>query len=137
MRLSQLRFPRRAHSCPLILLLLACGGGAADPSTRSYQAKLQTIDRFARAERPEAGRLVVTLHDNGRASFDRATVAPMARRIAERAYADGDARSGDTLIVEYHRGRQLGPLTFGAAVRRFTFFGPPPAPRDIRSPIPP
>ncbi len=119
-----------------LLLVASCGGGMPEASALAYQNKLQRSDRYARAERPEPGRLVVTLHDNARSALDRKSLAPMARRIAERAYDEGDARSADTLIVEFHRGRQLGPLTLGATVTRFTYFGPPAAVPDTGSPLP-
>lgn len=128
--------PVRLIALCALLLVAGCGGTAADSNTMAFQLQLQQVDRYARAERPEPRRLVVTMQDYARVPSSRATIDPMARRIAERAFAGGFAQTGDTLIVEYHRGRRLGPFAFGAAVTRFTYFGPPTASDRVRSAIP-
>jgi hypothetical protein len=120
---------RRERRRAILLLALAAASVAcatdsppATPRERALEQRLQDgVDRFARVARRSPAALVVTLQESQRVETPRGTLDGLARQIGREAFSSAAARDGDTVIVEFHRARRIGPLALPGRVTRFTF----------------
>lgn len=116
----------------------ACAGRgpADDAATRALEGRLQTeVDRWARVRQPSRSAVVIYLTDRGRGTTP-AALDPIGRRVGRLAYESGVVLPGDTVTVEIHRVRRLGPFELGQSSTRFTYTGPPQAGADLGAAIP-